>query len=98
MKIYALMLLTITSTTAMSDQHVGGYMKRNGTYVAPHYQTAPDRNPYNNYSTQGNTNPYTGQAGTRDPVHVQQQYSNPYGGNQPYVNPYGQEQHRRNQW
>lgn len=52
--------------------HVRGYTKSDGTYVAPHYRSAPDANPYNNWSTLGNVNPYTGQAGTRSP------YQSPY--------------------
>jgi len=38
---------------------VKGYTKKNGTYVAPHYRSNPDGNPYNNWSYPGNTNPYT---------------------------------------
>jgi TPR repeat protein len=34
--------------------------------VAPHYRSAPDHNPYNNWSTKGNVNPYTGKAGTKN--------------------------------
>lgn len=44
--------------------HVGGYVNSHGTYVAPHYRSAPDSTTSNNWSTQGNVNPYTGQAGT----------------------------------
>ena len=43
---------------------VRGYVTKNGTYVAPHYRSAPDGNFYNNWSTKGNVNPYTGEAGT----------------------------------
>jgi hypothetical protein len=39
---------------------VRGYTRRDGTYVAPHQRTSPDRNPYNNYSFPGNYNPNTG--------------------------------------
>ena len=49
------------------DAHVNGYYRSNGTYVQPHMRSAPDNNPYNNYSTQGNVNPYTGQQGTVNP-------------------------------
>lgn len=49
------------------DVLVKGYVKRDGTYVAPHYRTQPDNNPYNNYSTKGNINPYTGKTGTVSP-------------------------------
>jgi TPR repeat protein len=48
--------------------HVGGYTKANGTYVAPHYRSAPDHTTANNWSTKGNVNPYTGQAGTKNPT------------------------------
>jgi hypothetical protein len=39
---------------------VKGHLKKDGTYVSPHFKTAPDRTPYNNYSFPGNYNPYTG--------------------------------------
>ena len=44
-----------------------GYVKKNGTYVQPYQRTAPDRSKYNNYSTKGNVNPYTGKKGSVDP-------------------------------
>ena len=40
--------------------NVRGYFRSNGTYVKPHTRTAPDGNPYNNYSYPGNYNPNTG--------------------------------------
>lgn len=46
---------------------VSGYVKKDGTYVAPHYRSAPNRSTLDNYSTRGNYNPYTGQAGKKDP-------------------------------
>ena len=64
------------------DTTVQGYTRQDGTYVPPHHRTAPDNNRFNNYSTQGNVNPYTGQMGT----------VNPY--TQPQANPYGQQQRR----
>lgn len=39
---------------------VRGYFRKDGTYVAPHVRSAPDGNPYNNYSYPGNFNPNTG--------------------------------------
>lgn len=49
-------------------QHqVQGHTNQNGTYVQPHMQTNPDNSRTNNWSSQGNTNPYTGQAGTQNP-------------------------------
>jgi opacity protein-like surface antigen len=76
MKRYALFLAGLLASSAFAaDVYHQGYMRSDGTYVQPHYQTAPDSNPYNNYSTQGNVNPYTGQAGTVNPY--QQQYIQP---------------------
>jgi hypothetical protein len=68
------------SATASAQTYVHGYTKKDGTHVAPHYRSNPDGNPYNNWSTKGNVNPYTGQAGTRNP------YSSPYSS---YGNSYG---------
>lgn len=42
-----------------------GYIKKDGTYVAPHQKTAPNKSKDDNYSTKGNTNPYTGKKGTK---------------------------------
>ena len=39
---------------------VRGHVRRDGTYVAPHQRTSPDRNPYNNYNFPGNFNPNSG--------------------------------------
>lgn len=47
--------------------YVQGYERSNGTYVAPHYQSNPNNSTDDNYGTRGNVNPYTGQAGTRNP-------------------------------
>lgn len=47
------------------DVHVRGYYRKDGTYVAPHYRTAPDSSRSNNYSHKGNVNPYTGKRGTK---------------------------------
>lgn len=44
--------------------HVSGYTRKDGTYVQPHYRTAPDGIKTNNWSYSGNVNPYTGKVGT----------------------------------
>lgn len=48
-----------------SSNHVGGYTKQDGTYVAPHQRSVSDNSFNNNWGTKGNTNPYTGQYGTK---------------------------------
>lgn len=42
-----------------------GYAKSNGTYVAPSHATNPNHTKADNWSTQGNFNPYTGKPGTK---------------------------------
>ncbi len=44
---------------------VRGYFRKDGTYVAPHKRTAGDDSFDNNWTTVGNTNPYTGKPGTK---------------------------------
>jgi hypothetical protein len=67
MKRIAIAVLAICGAAAWAQVHVNGYYRSNGTYVQPYQRTAPDSTLSNNYSTQGNINPYTGQAGTVNP-------------------------------
>ena len=60
-------LLLATPLWSQRSVRVRGYIRRDGTYVAPHYRSAPDRSFYNNWSTKGNTNPDTGKRGTKTP-------------------------------
>jgi hypothetical protein len=89
---YSLLLLAALASSAFAqDSYHQGYVTKNGTYVAPHYQTAPDNTRMNNYSTQGNVNPYTGQPGTVNP-YAQPAYTAPqvpmYEPFRPMPNPY----------
>jgi hypothetical protein len=54
-------------TPAQGDHRVRLYVKRNGTTVAPHYQTNPNKTQRDNYSAAGRYNPHTGQSGTKHP-------------------------------
>lgn len=63
-----LICFLISSATAFAQVHVNGYTRSNGTYVQPYVKTQPNSNTYDNYSTKGNTNPYTGRAGTVNPI------------------------------
>lgn len=62
-----LVVASASAAPAFADTYVNGHIRRDGTYVQPHYRTDADSNRFNNYSTQGNTNPYTGQRGSVDP-------------------------------
>ena len=76
-----------------ADQNVHGYSRHDGTYVQPYHRTMPDHDPFNNYSTQGNINPYNGQMGTVNP------YAQPHSDNLGNPSPYGyQGQQRRQSW
>jgi hypothetical protein len=78
----------VLPTIASAQVYVNGYTTKNGTYVAPHYRSSPDGNPYNNWSTVGNVNPYTGQAGTRNPYSSYGSSYGSYGSNTSNYNPY----------
>ena len=75
--------ITGPSFPALADTYVQGYTKQDGTYVQPHYRTNANNTKLDNYSTQGNVNPYTGQEGTKSPYgSSSSQYSTPcYGYN-----------------
>lgn len=76
--------LGLACVTAVADEYVRGYTKKDGTYVAPHYRTSPNSRQNDNYSYQGNQNPYTGEKGyTKDD-------NNP--------SSYNQDRRRRNPW
>ena len=55
---------------------VRGYYRKDGTYVRPHYRSAPDGNPYNNYSFPGNYNPNTGRITPGNPQTYLDRYYN----------------------
>jgi hypothetical protein len=63
--IITLIIAAIGISTVTADVYVNSYTKKNGTYVKGHYRSNPDVNFYNNWSTKGNVNPYTGSYGTR---------------------------------
>ena len=58
-------LATVDFASASDRVRVKGYFRKDGTYVQPHYRTAPDGRFYNNWSTFGNVNPYTGEVGKK---------------------------------
>ena len=69
---FLLLLAFLPPTAALASSYGSGgsvyvhsYIRSNGSYVAPHYQSPPDGLFYNNWSTSGNINPYTGKVGTR---------------------------------
>ena len=66
----ALTLIAITLAASAFGQgyhYNNGYIDRNGMFHPGHYQTNPNNNPWDNWSTRGNYNPFTGKPGTRTP-------------------------------
>lgn len=82
MRIALGVVISVLAASAMAaETQVDGYIKRDGTYVAPHYRTTPDASRSNNWSSQPNINPHTGQQGTVNPYAPQPTYpvyQNPY--------------------
>lgn len=59
--------LMLFSMVAMADKYTNGYVRKDGTYVQGHYSTNANGSRLDNYSTQGNINPYNGKVGTVSP-------------------------------
>lgn len=64
-KIIFIIAFLFTTAFTFAQVSVKGYYRSNGTYVQPHQRTGPNYTRNDNYSTVGNTNPYTGEAGTK---------------------------------
>lgn len=91
MKYVLIALALLSSTVFAKDVSVDGYMRKDGTYVQPSHRSAPDNIQHNNYSSQGNMNPYTGQQGTVQPQPNYQPYNpQPTNRGASSICPYGQ--------
>jgi len=62
--------LTVTTQGVDAATRVRGYFKKSGTYVAPHYKSTSNRTKLDNYSTKGNSNPFTGKKGYVNPYKI----------------------------
>ena len=63
--ILLIMFSFIVSITLNAQTYVNGYTKKDGTVVQGHYRSDKDKTNTNNYSTSGNSNPYTNTSGTK---------------------------------
>jgi len=50
-----------------TDVYVKEYVRKDGTKVRAHHRSAPNSTKNDNFSTRGNTNPYTGKKGWIEP-------------------------------
>jgi len=62
-----LSFVTIPSAEAGQTRVRGSVNRRTGSYTQPHVRTSPNRTKADNLSTKGNTNPFTGKPGTKNP-------------------------------
>jgi len=61
-------LLSFSASAEAKTVRVKGYYKPStGSYVSPSYRTSPNKYKFDNYSTKGNYNPYTGKKGYSSP-------------------------------
>jgi hypothetical protein len=65
MKTFALLLALAIPASAQRHVHVRSSITRNGEYRQSHARSYPNRTRFDNYSTRGNTNPFTGSKGHR---------------------------------
>ena len=68
-------MMAVMETVAQGHKYQRGYFRQDGTYVTGHYKTRSDRTNHNNFSTSGNRNPYTGNAGHRARDYSNQAYN-----------------------
>lgn len=88
MKIIIGVLCAVVASTSFAAS-VKGYVRKDGTYVAPHYRSNPNSSKLDNYSSQGSVNPYTGRQGTVNPYSQPQYQPAPIYTPAPSYQPYG---------
>ena len=64
--VLAIATMSFAQNAQAKDVYVNGYTRSDGTQVRGHYRSEPDHSYDNNWSTEGNTNPYTGERGTNE--------------------------------
>jgi len=66
-KIVILLVISIVifAGTLEAARRTGSYTTKQGTYVMPYYSSSPNRAKWDNWSSAGNVNPYTGKRGYR---------------------------------
>ena len=64
MKTIFSVLLAAFAAQAMAQTYVNPHVRSDGTFVQGHVRSSPNGTTSDNFSTRGNVNPYTGQAGT----------------------------------
>lgn len=60
-----LLVAGVTEAAAQRPEYVPPQVRRDGTFSDGHFRTSPNGTRLDNYSTRGNTNPFTGERGSR---------------------------------
>ena len=60
-------LAALACVAASADTYVAPYVTKNGTFVEGHWRSSSNSTKTDNYSSQGNVNPYTGKQGSENP-------------------------------
>lgn len=76
MRILTLILFGTFGAAAIADQHVNTYTRKDGTVVHSYERTDRNNTTSDNYTTRGNTNPYTGQKGYKPDTKPSNDYEN----------------------
>ena len=58
-------ILIFAFSSFYGQTRVKGHVTKKGKYVAPHVRSKPNKTQRDNYSSKGNTNPYTGKKGRK---------------------------------
>lgn len=65
--VISMLMLTFCTETEAQNVYVHSHITKSGTIVQQHYRTRPDHSRLNNWSTNGQANPYTGKRGRKNP-------------------------------
>ena len=66
-KLLVLVIAFCVIPNICSAEYVSGHYRSNGTYVEGYHRSDRNNTKLDNYSTKGNTNPYTGEKGYKNP-------------------------------
>ena len=75
-KIFLIIVIALLSVPiSFAQTWVDGYYKKDGTYVPGHFKSNSNSTTFDNYSTKGNVNPFTGEKGYKEPYSTSKKYN-----------------------
>lgn len=76
-QVSTLLFLALLASSGWAQTYVKPHITKNGTLVEGHYRSNPNNTDLDNYSTKGNSNPFTGQEGKVKPSYEQPSFQMP---------------------